>query len=406
MRCSALVVGCVAVGVGVLVGTSPSGVTPPVVTAGSAAGMLPPWPIFRLAIGLNEILEAAAWATRPPPVQVKSLATAYWQSEIAYSLTKMGIIDATGRSGGITCVAAAKELVLVEDFTCRMMVAGEGIRLLAKKEEKYTLTPAGELLQSEHPGSLRHALLMLNEETKDAWRAVGTDSLKSGISGFKQRYGKEFWEWHSAAAREPKMAQFDAAMRGFSHEIAGSLLLDWAPPAPNATVCDIGGSMGHMVAAMVSSYPELKGVVFDLPQVAKRAETNLESLGLSARVSTLGGSFLEPLPSALSSCDAFYLKFILHDWEDAVCVKILKNIAAVAKPGASIVSTDCMLGVHGPNMEMTKRMMDINMMASNPTGARERTWEQYKALFAQAGIAQEPELIKMRDLVSTAHVTL
>jgi len=68
--------------------------------------MLPPWPIFRVAIALNEFFEAAAVATRPPPVQVKSLATAYWQSEISYSLTKSGVIDAIGaKTAGQTFVA-------------------------------------------------------------------------------------------------------------------------------------------------------------------------------------------------------------------------------------------------------------------------------------------------------------
>ena len=52
-------------------------------------------------------------------------------------------------------------------------------------------------------------------------------------------------------------------------------------------------------------------------------------------------------------------------------------------------------------MEMNKRMMDINMMASNPPGARERTWPEYASLFDKAAIAGTPTLIKMRDLVST-----
>ena len=37
-----------------------------------------PWPIFRLAVSLNEVFEALAVATRPPSVQIKTLATAYW----------------------------------------------------------------------------------------------------------------------------------------------------------------------------------------------------------------------------------------------------------------------------------------------------------------------------------------
>ena len=96
--------------------------------------------------------------------------------------------------------------------------------------------------------------------------------------------------------------------------------------------------MGHMVAAMVAHYPDLKGVVFDLPPVVKRAAKNIASLGLSARITTTKGSFFDPLPQELATCDVFYLKFIIHDWDDADCKKILRRIAAVGKKGAKIVT--------------------------------------------------------------------
>ena len=191
---SALAVAALAVAIGVLVATSPAGVTPAVAPPGSPTSMLPPWPIFRVAIAVNEFFEAAAWATRPPPVQVKSLATAYWQSEIAYSLTHSGIIDAVGTAGQ-SCAAVAKALGLVEPNTCRMMSAGEGVRLLAAKGDVYSLTPAGDMLRSDHPSSMRDFMLMINEETKFAWRAAGTTALQSGRCGFKEAFGEgdEFW---------------------------------------------------------------------------------------------------------------------------------------------------------------------------------------------------------------------
>ena len=342
---------------------------------------------------------------------MKSLATAYWQSEVTYSLTKMGFFDAVGKAGaegvGVSCKEVASGLSLDEDFACRMMLAGEGIKLLTRQGEgSFSLTPAGDMIRSNHPASLRSVVLMLNEETRDAWRKVGTASLESGVSGFKEEFGEEFWSWHSKKGNRGKMSQFDNAMRAFSHEIAGSLLVDWAPPTPSSTVCDIGGSKGHMVGAMAQHYPELNGVVFDVPIVAKSAEANLEEMGLSQRVKAIGGSFLESLPAELSDCDAFYMKFILHDWDDETCVKIIKNINAVAKEGAVIVSTDFILNVDGPAMEMNKRLMDINMMAANPTGARERTFQEYSALFKAAGLTAEPQLLKQRDLVSTVVVEI
>ena len=56
-------------------------------------------------------------------------------------------------------------------------------------------------------------------------------------------------------------------------------------------------------------------------------------------------------------------------------------------------------------MEMNKRMMDINMLAANPAGARERPWGQYRMLFESAGL-KGARLIKMRDLVSTVEATV
>ena len=164
--------------------------------------------------------------------------------------------------------------------------------------------------------------------------------------------------------------------------------------------------MGHMLIAMAQHYPALKGVVSDLPPVATRATANIASQGLEGRLSAVGASFFDELPSELAQCDAFYLKFILHDWSDADNVSLLKRIREVAKPGAKLVTTDFILGSDGAAMEMNKKMMDVNMMASNPAGARERTVDEYFSLFSAAGIQAEPKLVKMRDLVSTVEVSL
>lgn len=300
----------------------------------------------------------------------------------------MNILENIG--SGSTCTSVASTLDYDIDFTCRLLNAGVGIKLLtANFSEIFQLTEAGSMILESHPASLRSAVLMLNEETRDSYRSAVTSSLKSGVSGFKEAFKAEFWEWHSKKENSKKMTQFDEAMKAFSHEIAVSLVNEWAPPSPTATVCDIGGGAGHMVASLATAYPELKGIVFDLPSVVENAKKNIKSMNLEDRVSTIAGSFLEPLPSELSTCDVYYLKFILHDWDDFVCTSILKNILSVAQPNSLIVSTDFILNTAGPNMEMTKKLMDINMMASNPKGARERGFEEYKMLFVEAGVEGE-----------------
>ena len=121
-----------------------------------------------------------------------------------------------------------------------MMSAGASLKLLsATPTGVYTLSDAGDLLRTDHPGSLRSFMLMINEESKESWRAAGTKSLETGTSGFKQ---------HSGIGHGRQMAQFDSAMKSFSAEISGSLLVDWEPPTSEAVVCDVGGGVVRPLA--------------------------------------------------------------------------------------------------------------------------------------------------------------
>jgi hypothetical protein len=61
--------------------------------------------------------------------------------------------------------------------------------------------------------------------------------------------------------------------------------------------------------------------VFDRPHVVASAVRAAEKLGLQERVTAVGGDFFESVPEA----DLYLLKHILHDWDDAACIRILKN---------------------------------------------------------------------------------
>ena len=109
----------------------------------------------------------------------------------------------------------------------------------------------------------------------------------------------------------------------------------------------------------------------------------------------------------LATCDVFLLKHILHDWSDAESVSILKNVAAAGRPGAKVAIVEHVLGVSGPGMARAKAMMDLNMMASCPPGAKERSVGEYDALFAATGSLAAPSTVyKMRDILSLVESTI
>mmetsp|Transcript_652 Transcript_652/g.1693 ORF Transcript_652/g.1693 Transcript_652/m.1693 type:complete len:410 (-) Transcript_652:137-1366(-) len=394
-----------AVLVGYMAGTSPVGIRPPHIPNGSPLGEVPPWPIFNIAVRLNDLLRSAAEATTLPKIRALDLATARFQSQVTHILTKNDVFDAV-HEAPLTCAEVAAKLELHEPFLCRLMEAGTTLGLLSKTQDKFGTTAVSALFVRDVEGSLKSFVEMINNKWQHpAWDAIGTGkALRTGESGFDSAYGESFWDYLTKNPEDEAM--FNGAMTSFTAAAAASILSSYQFPT-NGTICDVGGSEGGTLKLLLDHYPNASGIVFDRPTVIPEATAFLSEAGLSDRAQFLGGDFFSPgLPSELGSCDVFLLKLILHDWDDSSSITILKNIKAVAKAGARLAVVEHVLGVSGSSMERAKALMDINMMASCQGGSKERGVPEFEALFAAAGISAPVKLVMMRDIMSVVEVAL
>jgi len=151
------------VGFFILFATSPSGVTPPHTPEGSFMGLVPPWPVFNVAVKINTFFATSALATTPPDVAALDLATAWFKSEVSYALAKNGIIDLVGSKPGVmTCEEVATSLDLQEFVVCKYMEAGVQLNLMDRCDsaQTFSLTPVGEMFLED---KLQSFLLMINE---------------------------------------------------------------------------------------------------------------------------------------------------------------------------------------------------------------------------------------------------
>ena len=411
----------VVVVIGIILATSPRGVTPPHVPDGSFTALVPPWPIFNVAVSINTFFVTLARLTTPPDVAAIELATSWWKSEVMYGLGYNGIFEVLGAAAdGLTCQEVATQLHLQDFVVCQYLNAGVELHVLAKKKAtaaasdetsssssssssstttaySYSLTSVGEMYLQE---KLYSFLMMINEEPQEAWRKVSTEVIQSGqMSGWQARFGTDVWTYYKA--HPAKNAQFDRAMASLGPGPTGAMLLDWNPAnfghgedaTRNLTLCDIGGGFGHVLAHVLKHYPNMKGLILDQPETAERANVYLKEQGVDDRVKAIGGSFFQPFPAQFSECDIFHLRFIIHDWSDPENIAILKNIklAATASNNTPHTQKSVMIVDHvidtgaSPAMEQSKRLMSINMVASNTYGSRERTVAEHGALFGAAG---------------------
>jgi hypothetical protein len=100
-------------------------------------------------------------------------------------------------------------------------------------------------------------------------------------------------------------------------------------------------------------------------------------LGLQQRCHYVAGDMFD----AVCKADAYSLKMILHDWNDAECVKILSNIRKAATGKARVFVIEHIVPEH--NVPHFSKLFDIHMMCWG-TG-QERTEAQYTSLLEQAG---------------------
>jgi hypothetical protein len=120
--------------------------------------------------------------------------------------------------------------------------------------------------------------------------------------------------------------------------------------------------------------------LFDQPPVVARAERKLEASGLVDRCLAVGGSFFDGVPAG---GDVYLLKWILHDWQDAEAIAILRSCRRAMGERCVLIVVEYLLLPSNEGRE--GKLMDLNMMVI--TGGVERMREQFAALFEAAGFS-------------------
>jgi hypothetical protein len=200
------------------------------------------------------------------------------------------------------------------------------------------------------------------------------ESIRTGENTFRLVHGTDVWSYR--AQRPEELAIFDGAMTSISGMVDAALL-DAYDFGRFREIVDIAGGRGALLAAILARHHTVRGVLFDQPDVVASAGVLLDRFGDRCRA--VGGSFFERIPDG---ADAYLLKSILHDWEDAECVAILRVIRGGMSEYGVVLVVERDLG--GPNENATAKLSDLNMLV-NP-GGRERSEKQYAALFRAAGL--------------------
>jgi len=209
-----------------------------------------------------------------------------------------------------------------------------------------------------------------------SWMRLG-EALRTGEPQMRPLFGMEWWDYLKANPKE--MERFAEAMKSNSlNSLRG--VVDQCDFSQTRTVVDVGGGLGQLAVALLERYPQLQGILVDLPEVVAMAQARLSAMsGIASRLECVGGDMFESVPRG----DAYVLKHIIHDWDDDRCVRLLRNCRESMDASGRIFCVDTVLPPMGDTSGAAGKILDIMVMLA--IGGRERTRDQWEALYGAAG---------------------
>ncbi|MFH8448162.1 methyltransferase [Streptomyces fungicidicus] len=286
----------------------------------------------------------------PPPMRLRELVFGAACAAAVRAAVRLGVADALDDTPMTVDELAAA--VKTQPHTLRRLLRAlscQGV-FAENPDGAFEHTEMSRLLREDDPHSLRYIALWCTEPwTWNVWPQLD-EAVRSGGNVFEDVYDQEFFTYLNESAPESAHV-FNRAMTTSSEQsardVARVLDLDDA-----ASVVDIGGGQGHVLASLLEKHPHLHGTLLDLPGVVENADPRLREGGaLAGRVDVVARDCREDVPV---QADVYIIKNVL-EWDDDSTRRALANVCAAARPGARVVVIENLVD-DTPSMRFTTAM--------------------------------------------------
>jgi O-methyltransferase domain/Dimerisation domain len=348
------------------------------------------WPLIRL---LRRVRENSLWADiepllrgrllltkrtpkkgNPAPPALFQMAAGYWLSQAIYVAAKLGIADLlTEDPKSSVELAAVTGVDAASLFRVLRALAGVGV-FSHIGNDYFALAPLGEGLRTGISGSLRAMLITIGEIH---YQACGNllQSVRTGSPAFNHVFGMGLFDY--LRQNEGDAGAFDDGMSNLAAMLSYAVLCAYDFSGIRH-IMDIGGGQGTFLRNVLKINPHLRGTVFEMSSTVDQATRRLRSSVYCERLSFVPGDFFVSVPEG---ADAYLLCGVIHDWDDARAITILKNCRKAMAESGRLLLVEMVVPEHGANC--FSKLLDLNMLVM--TGGRERTHAEFRRLLNAAG---------------------
>lgn len=214
-------------------------------------------------------------------------------------------------------------------------------------------------------------------------------AVPSNKTAFHLTFDKNPWEHRISNSKSGNIFQtwLDLETKSITTELVDAW--DWQQ---YESIIDVGAGKGALAKKIAEKNKHVKVSIFDIPSVIQEARKSSDELNSSLEF--IAGDFFSSIPSNHS---LYILKSVIHDWNDADALRILRNLKmAIENSSGNILVIERTLKVNQISNSTlgNKASVELNLIMSALHGSHERSHEEFTQLFsvAKLKISSEKQL--------------
>jgi O-methyltransferase domain len=338
---------------------------------------VPPGFVVHAAMRLRHLLLRAADRLLPSELAVLEHSVQFSVGYLLAAIAELGVADELTRGPKTAAELAAAAGCDAGALHRALRAAAVSGLVRLDRTGRFHATRLTRALATDAPySSAEWCAFMMSPSHQAAWSDLAA-SIRSGEPAFRRIHGMSLFQWFEAHPAEG--VNFAAGLSGLTLSEAPAIVASYPFPS-TGTVCDVAGGVGVLLAEVLRRHQGLRGTLVEAPSVLIEAASYLGSAGVADRVALVSGDFFGEVRA---EADLYLLKWILHDWDDAGCVRILRNLADAMPSGAKLLVLE---GDQNANtVDPRFSAIDLQMLVVSEGGC-ERSVEQIQVLLATAGL--------------------
>ncbi len=307
----------------------------------------------------------------------------FFRGKALCAAVRLGVADAL-EDGEMSLEELARVVEANPDALYRLLRALASVGFFQETAPgRFVLTPLGQPLRRNAPDSVWASVIFWADLLADSWTYLAESVRaggKFGTDAERARQGvKSRW------SLEPDARSIFHAVFAEPSPESMAPIVDAYDFSTSRVVADLGGAGGGLIAAILMTYPNVRGMLVDREEAVAKAKLRMVEAELSKRCELIVGDVLEAVPAG---SDLYIMKNVLHGYDNDNALRILQNCRSVLNAEGRLLVVEAVLPTRVAEADTGLEgvfMADLNMMVV--TGGRERSESEWTSLLSSAGLA-------------------